>query len=138
MNKEKELKMMLFKLGETGAFESEFDYGKLNISSNTEIGFRPVHLLVSSIAGCSGGVFKRILEKKRIGFDTIHIEADVERNKKEVNRVTKIALHYIVYGKNLDLSQVQKSLDLAMKNCSMVETVKNSIDIVETVEVRES
>ena len=81
---------MKFELGQTGAFEVEFDYGKLNISSNTEIGYRPVHLLVSSIAGCSGGLLKKVLEKKRIAFDTIHIDAEVERESCDENR---FALH---------------------------------------------
>ena len=129
---------MKFELGQTGAFEVEFDYGKLNISSNTVIGYRPVHLLVSSIAGCSGGLLKKVLEKKRIAFDTIHIDADVERNEEEVNRVTKIALHYTVFGKNLNSAQVQKSLGVAAKNCSMIESVKGAIEVVETVEVKES
>src|SRR5690554_215982 len=128
---------MNFKMIESGAFEAEMEYGKINISGNSEIGFRPYQLLVSSIAGCSGGVLKKILEKKRIAFDTILIEADVERNEAEVNRVTRIDLHFIVYGKDLNLSQVQKSLDLAAKNCSMVESVKGSIEVVETIEVRE-
>ena len=128
---------MNFKLTETGAFEAGLDFGKINISGNSELGFRPFQLLVSSIAACSGGVLKSILEKKRMSFDTIEIEAEVERNEAEVNRVTKISLHFTVYGKDLNLSQVQKSLDLAAKNCSMVESVKGAIEVVETVEVRE-
>lgn len=128
---------MNFRLIETGAFEAELNYGKINISGNPEIGFRPYQLLVSSIAACSGGVLKSILVKKRIAFDDIHIEADVERNEAEANRVTKIVLHFIVYGKDLDLTKVQKSLDLATKHCSMVQSVKGAIEVVETIEVKE-
>ncbi|WP_373453646.1 OsmC family protein [Paucisalibacillus globulus] len=82
-------------------------------------------------------MLKKVLEKKRISFDSIEIESDIERNEEEANRVTKIALHYIVYGNNLNLSKVQKSLELAVKNCAMVQSVKEAIDIVETIEVRD-
>jgi putative redox protein len=127
---------MKFHVGENGEVQGDFEYGKLDISSNPEIGFRPVQLLISSLAGCSGGVLKKVLEKKRISFDSIEIESDIERNEEEANRVTKIALHYIVSGKNLDLYKVQKSLELAVKNCAMVQSVKDAIKIVETIEVR--
>lgn len=128
---------MNFKLNDSGAFEAEFEYGRLEISSNPEIGFRPVQLLVSSIVGCSGGLLRTVLEKKRIPFETIHIDADIERDEKRANKVTKIALHYTVIGKDLSIEQVEKSLKVAMKHCSMVESVKDSIEVVETVEVKE-
>jgi len=129
---------MKFNLGETGAFEAEFEYGKIDISSNAELGFRPVQLLVSSLAGCSGGLLKRVLEKKRIVFDAIEIEADIERNEKEANKVTKINLHFIVFGDNLSQKQVQKSLELAVKNCSMIQSINSAIEVIETIEVREN
>jgi putative redox protein len=129
---------MKFNLEDTGAFSAELDYGKLDISSNTEIGFRPIQLLVSSLAGCSGGLLKRVLHKKRIAFDAIEIEVDIERSEGEVNKVTKIMLHFIVIGKNLRLSQIQKSLDLAVKNCAMIQSVNSAIDVMETIEVREN
>src|SRR5690606_22271948 len=130
--------IMKFNLGETGAFEAEFEYGKIDISSNAELGFRPVQLLVSSLAGCSGGLLKRVLEKKRIVFDAIEIEADIERNEKEANKVTKINLHFIVFGDNLSQKQVQKSLELAVKNCSMIQSINSAIEVIETIEVREN
>lgn len=128
---------MKFNLGGTGTFEAEFEYGKIDISSNAAIGFRPVELLISSLAGCSGWLLKRILEKKRIPFDAINIEAEIDRNEKEANKVTKITLHYIVFGKYLSVSKAQSSLDLAVKNCAMIQSVKGAIEVVETIEVRE-
>ncbi|GGA71989.1 OsmC family protein [Ornithinibacillus halotolerans] len=128
---------MKFQVGESGVIQGEFEYGELIISSNSEIGFRPVQLLVSSLAGCSGGVLKKVLEKKRIKFDSIDIEVDIERNEAEANRVTKLSLHFIVNGNHLNITTVQKSLNIAVKNCAMVQSVKDAIEIVETIEIRE-
>ncbi|MDA3129858.1 OsmC family protein [Aliibacillus thermotolerans] len=85
---------MKFNFKDSGALEAEFEYGKLDISSNSELGFRPVQLLVSSLVGCSGGLLKKVMEKKRIAFDTIKMEVEIERNEEEANKVTKIVLHF--------------------------------------------
>lgn len=128
---------MKFKLSESGAFRGNFEFGELSVSGNSEIGFRPFQLLVSSIVGCSGSVFRTVLDKKRISYDTIEIEASVERDEQKANKVTKIELHFIIEGKNLNLDQLQKSLIVSLKNCAMVQSVIDAITIEETIEIRE-
>lgn len=127
---------MKFNLAETGAIQTEFEFGELRVSGNSDIGFKPVQLMVSSIAGCSGGVFKKILDKKRIEYKGIEINATIERNPDEANRITKIAYQYIVEGENLKLPQLEKSLEVAFKNCSMAQSVKDAIEITETVIIK--
>lgn len=128
---------MKYRWTDNGALVTELDFGTLTISGNSELGFRPFQLLVSSVAGCSGLVFKRILEKKRIAYERMEIEAEVEREKEGVSRIKKITLHFTVTGSHLDQEQVEKALAIATKNCSMVQSVKGAIDVVETVTVRE-
>lgn len=128
---------MKFTLADSGAFESQFEFGSLSISGNSDLGYRPFQLMTASIAGCSGGVFRKILEKKRISFTNIEITASVERNPEEANKITKMNLHFIVEGKNLNLQQLQKSLDVANKNCAMAQSIKGSFQLIETVEIRE-
>lgn len=129
---------MKFNLSETGAFETKFEFGELSISGNSDIGFKPVQLMVSSIAGCSGGVFKKILDKKRIAYKGIELTAEVERNPDEANRITKISYHYTVEGENLKQQQLEKSLEVAFRNCAMAQSVKGAIEIIETVSIKES
>lgn len=126
---------MEFTMHDNG-FESEFDFGKLTISGNDEYGFRPYALLVSSIAGCSGGVLKKVLEKMRIHFDDITISADVKRNPDVANRVEEIKLHFTIIGTDISESKVEKALELSTKNCSMVQSVKGSINVIETFEIK--
>ena len=57
---------MKYRLTETGAFQTELEYGTLTISGNSELGFRPFQLLVSSIAGCSGSVFRKFSKKRKL------------------------------------------------------------------------
>jgi putative redox protein len=125
---------MEFKMKEVG-FKTEFEYGELHIAGDEAYGFRPYQLLVSSIAVCSGGVLRKVLEKKRLHVEDMTIRADVTRNENEANRIEKIHLHFIIKGENLNQEKVAKSLEVARKNCPMVRSVEGSIEITETFEL---
>src|SRR5699024_1857927 len=128
---------MKYIMTETG-LETELPHGTLKMSGEPEHGFRPGQLLISSIAGCSGSVFRKILAKQRIELDHLEITVKEERNEAEANKITKIALHFEVKGENLNLDKLKKNLDLARKNCPMVRSVEDSIEIVETIEILEA
>ncbi|ANB55961.1 osmC-like family protein [Anoxybacillus sp. B7M1] len=125
---------MEFVMKEVG-FYTNLEYGDLHVAGDETYGFRPYQLLVSSIAVCSGGVLRKILEKKRLHIEDIKIRADVARNEKEANRVEAIHLHFMIKGSDLDERQVAKSLEIARKNCPMVQSVKGCIRITETFEL---
>jgi putative redox protein len=125
---------MEFVMKEVG-FYTNLEYGDLHVAGDEAYGFRPYQLLVSSIAVCSGGVLRKILEKKRLHIEDIKIRADVARNEKEANRVEAIHLHFMIKGSDLDERQVAKSLEIARKNCPMVQSVKGCIRITETFEL---
>jgi putative redox protein len=117
-------------------FYTETANGRLNIAGNEEHGFRPFQLLVSSLAVCSGGVMRKILEKKRIAYDDIHIKADVERNPDIADRVEKVHLHFTITGAKIEERQMEKVMTLTKKNCSMVQSVIGSIEVIETFELK--
>ncbi len=125
---------MNFKMKDNG-FTSDLDFGQLFISGQEEYGFRPYQLLLSSVAGCSGGVLRKVLTKMRIEFDDIEIEANAIRNPEEADRIEKISMHFIIKGSNINESKIEKALILTKKNCSMVQSVIGSIEIVETFEI---
>lgn len=125
-----------FTMKEVG-FKTELEYGELNVAGNSDYGFRPFQLMVSSVAVCSGGVLRQIFEKKRLEIEDIKIQASAERNEKRANRIEKIKIHFIIKGKDLTSEVVEKSMKLAFKNCSMAQSVKDSIEIEETFELVE-
>ncbi|KZM56665.1 MULTISPECIES: OsmC family protein [Aeribacillus] len=128
---------MEFQMKEIG-YKTTFEYGELHVAGDVTFGFRPFQLMVSAIAGCSGSVFRKILDKKRIVYDDITIQAEVERNEEKANRIEKIHLHFIISSssEDLDREQIQKCLELAHKNCPMVQSVEGSINITETFELK--
>lgn len=114
---------------------SELPAGELTISGDENEGFRPFQLMVSSLAGCSSLVYKRILAKQKIEWDEMTVEADVIRSEDEVNRIERVTLLFKVKGKDLKQEKLQKSLEIASKNCSMVQSVVPTIEVEEKVEV---
>ncbi|WP_284141552.1 MULTISPECIES: OsmC family protein [unclassified Virgibacillus] len=112
-------------------------YGELEISGDEDFGFRPFQLMVSSIVGCSASVFRKILEKQRTKIEDMIVSAEVERNPEEANRIERIALTFTIKGHQLDPDKLHKSLEVARKNCSMVRSVENSIQIDEKIEIIE-
>lgn len=126
---------MEFHMKENG-FSTTTTYGTLDISSEEAYGFRPYQLLVSSIAVCSGGVLRKIMEKRRQKVNDIHIKANVTRSGVGANEVQKIHLHFTVEAENVTEEQMEKNMRITRKNCSMIQSVKDSIDIIETFELR--
>lgn len=118
-----------------GGFYTELPYGRLDISGNEENGFRPFQLLVTSVAVCSGGVLRKVLEKQRMEVEDMTITADIKRNEEAANRIEKITIHFKIKGKKLEEKKVAKALELAQKNCSMLQSVIGAIDVTETFEL---
>jgi putative redox protein len=125
---------MEFKMKENG-FVTQFEYGELHISGDEEYGFRPYQLLVSSIAVCSGGVLQKILQKQRVIIDDLSVSADVTRNEEGAHEIQRIHLHFVLKGQKLVKEKIEKALVITRKNCSMVQSVKDSIDVTESFEI---
>ncbi|TDQ36399.1 OsmC family protein [Aureibacillus halotolerans] len=125
---------MNFQMTESG-FTTTFEHGNIHISGDETQGFRPYQLLVSSIAVCSGGVLRKVLEKRRMVVDDIQLSAEVQRNEEEANRVEAIHLHFRMKGVDLDEEKIRKSLDITFKNCSMAQSVKDSIRLTDSFEI---
>ena len=117
------------------SFSTELKYGELAIAHDEAYGFRPGPLMVSSIAVCSGLILRKILEKKRMNIEDLRIKADVTRSESVPKRTEKIHLHFIIKGKDLVEKKMQKAMLLVHKNCPMVQSVEECIEITETFEI---
>ncbi|WP_062197077.1 OsmC family protein [Massilibacterium senegalense] len=115
-------------------FVGEFSFGALPVSGQPTLGYSPFELMVSSISVCSGSVLKKILEKRRISVEDITVQANPVF-KEEENRIVSIHLHFMIEA-NVSETIAQKSVALAFKNCPMVRSVEEAIQITESFEVK--
>lgn len=117
-------------------FETNLEFGKLTISGDETKGFRPYQLLVSSLVGCSGGVLRKVLEKMRMPVEEMEIDVlEVIRNPEEASRLEKVHIHFKLKGSNLDATKMDRAMALTKKNCSMVRSVDQSMEVIETFEI---
>lgn len=125
---------MKFSMTENG-FSGNLPFGELSVSTNEEHGFRPYQLLVASLAVCSAGIIRKVLEKQRMPADDIQAEVkEIVRIDEEAGRVSKVHLHFLIKG-DIDESKMPRVMELTRKNCSMVRSVENSIEVIETYEI---
>ncbi len=117
-------------------FETNLEFGKLTISGDETKGFRPYQLMVSSLVGCSGGVLRKVLEKMRMPVEEMEIDVlEVVRNPEEASRLEKVHIHFKLKGSNLDATKMDRAMALTKKNCSMVRSVDQSMEVIETFEI---
>ncbi|BFM12954.1 OsmC family protein [Simiduia litorea] len=126
-------------LGESGSghavvMDGAPDHGGRNM------GVRPMEMMLLGLGGCASFDVIGILKKSRQAVSDCRVELDAERADGVPSPFTKIHLKFIVSGKGLKLSQVQKAVELsATKYCSasiMLESagvqLSHSVDIIET------
>ncbi|WP_404349474.1 OsmC family protein [Sutcliffiella horikoshii] len=103
---------------------------QLVISPIPGVGVRPYELLISSLIGCGGTLLKTILEKKRVSYVKLEMEADSIRNPSQANRIEKITISANIFSKDeLTLGQREKISSLVMKNCGMIQSVLPAIKV---------
>ena len=112
----------------------ELGFGSLSISPNDTIGYRPYELFVSSLIGCSGTLLVNILKKKRVEYKSIEMEVSSVRNPNLANRIEQLSITASVQS-DLSLSDqnAMKLADLVVKNCGMIQSVINSMEINFTI-----
>ncbi|PRO65432.1 OsmC family protein [Alkalicoccus urumqiensis] len=116
-------------------FTGETEFGEMVVSGDETKGFRPYQMMVGSIAVCSASVLRQVMEKQRLEVTGLTVKADVKRNPDEANRITHIALHYVIQGGELPETKVERAVKLASANCPMARTVEGAVEITETFEL---
>ena len=101
-------------------------------------GIRPKELILLSLAGCTGSDVISILSKKRTPLDDfeINIKADVADEHPQV--FTKIDLEYVFYGKNLNVKDIERAIELSQtKYCSVTAMLQKAIEMTHSYRIVE-
>jgi putative redox protein len=108
----------------------DLGFGSLPISPNDTIGYRPYELFVSSLIGCSGTLLGNILKKKRVEHKRIEMDVTSVRNPDHANRIEQLSITaYVQSDQPLSEENAMKIADLVVKNCGMIQSVIETIDL---------
>lgn len=83
------------------------------------MGIRPMEMVLLGVGGCASFDVVNILKKARQDVVSCHTELDAERAEGVPSPFTKIHMKFVVTGRNLKASQVERAVTLsAEKYCS--------------------
>ncbi len=101
-------------------------------------GFRPMELMLISLAGCTAMDVISILRKKRQHITGLQVTVDAKRAREHPKVFTHITMKYIVHGVNVEPVAVERSIELSVtKYCpanamlSQVVPIDTEYDIIE-------
>ena len=84
-----------------------------------DLGIRPMEMLLLGVGGCTAFDVVSILKKSRQIVVDCEVRIDSDRAEEIPKVFTRIHVHFIVSGKNLDPAKVEKAVSLsADKYCS--------------------
>lgn len=92
-------------------------------------GLRPMETFLSALASCSAVDVIHIMKKQRQNLERLEVEVHGERADAVPAVFTSIQLRFKGYG-NIDLSKLQKAVDLSMeKYCSVSKMLQPAVSI---------
>ena len=88
-------------------------------AGGSNMGIRPMEMLLIGMAGCTTVDIASTLKKMRENIDDCVAEVSAERATEHPKVFTNIHIHFIVKGQNLNSKKVEKAIALsAEKYCS--------------------
>lgn len=104
-----------------------------------DLGARPMELVLMGTGACSAVDVVLILRKARQPITDCVVELEAERAPEDPKVFTKIHLHYVVTGKGLAQSQVERAIKLSKeKYCSATIMLAATAQVTFDYEVREA
>ena len=111
-------------------FESKQDHNSIRLDGNKKTGVGPKSLLLSGLAGCSGIDVVDILEKMRVNFSSLEIEAEATLTEEHPKIFKVIQLTYKMKTNKSNEEKVIKAIDLSLeKYCGVSAMLKKNSPI---------
>lgn len=124
-------------LGESGSGHTVVMDGPPD-QGGRNLGVRPMEMILLGVGGCSSFDVVSILQKGRNDIVDCRVELTAERVDSIPSVFSKIHLHFVVTGRNLKDSAVERAVKLsAEKYCSASIMLGKVVDITHDYEVVE-
>jgi len=122
----------------SGTADSGFtiDLGASPAVGGLDNGFRPMELMLISLATCTAMDVISILRKKRQNVSHFEVQVQAERATDHPKVFTDILLTYVVCGVNVDSGAVERSIELSLtKYCPAHAMLSQAVTIRHQYEI---
>ena len=124
-------------VGESGSGHSVVMDGAPDVGGRN-MGVRPMEMVLLGMGGCTAFDLVLILQRQRQEVVDCQVELEAERAAEVPKVFTKIHVHYIVSGKNLDEKKVARAVSMtAEKYCSVSIMLSATVEITHDFEIIE-
>ncbi len=111
------------------------DGNTINVSADNSAP-RPMQVLLMSIAGCSSMDVAHVMRKMKQNVHNLEVQVDGTRRDEIPKIFTKIHMHYILTGEDIDPKKVQRAIDLSVgKYCSVSKMLEKTAEITTSFEI---
>jgi putative redox protein len=113
-------------------------FGTAHGEDGRKPGPSPMELVLIGTGGCSAWDVVHILQKGREAIDDCVVEMDAERAGEDPKVFTRIHMHFVLTGRNLDPRKVERAIDLSVqKYCSASAMLARTATLTHDHEVRD-
>ena len=110
--------------GHTITMDGPPEHGGRNIAA------RPMEMVLVGLGGCSAFDVVEILEKSRQKIKDCQIQIDAERADDIPAVFTKIHMHFVLAGDELNEKHVKRAVELSVdKYCSVVKMLRPDVEV---------
>jgi len=103
-----------------------------------DLGIRPMEMLLLGVGGCTAFDVVSILKKSRQAIVDCEVKVDSDRAEEVPKVFTRIHIHFIVSGNNLDPAKVENAVRLsADKFCSASKMLEKAAKFTHDFEIVE-
>lgn len=111
-------------------FESKLGHNTIQLDGSKANGFGPKALLLSGLAACSGIDVVDILEKMRVSFSDLVIDAEAEQVDEHPKVFKDILVTYRINTDTSNEDKVRKAIDLSLeKYCGVAAMLRKNAAI---------
>ena len=122
-------------VGESGSGHSVVMDGAPE-AGGRNLGVRPMEMVLLGLGGCTSFDVISILRKSRQDISDCEVQIEAERADSVPKVFTKIHLHFIVSGRELDAVKVDRAISLsADKYCSASRMLEETAEITHDFEI---
>jgi putative redox protein len=101
-------------------------------------GFLPLELLAVGLAGCTAMDVISILQKMQLQVSAFEVNVKTDRASEHPKVFTNIAIEYIVTGKNIDHTLVEKAVNLSeTRYCAAEAMLRKAVPIQSVIKIVE-
>jgi putative redox protein len=103
-----------------------------------DLGPRPMELVLMGTGACSAVDVVLILQRSRQPIVDCYVELEAERAAEDPKVFTRIRMHYVVTGKGLSPSHVERAVRLSReKYCSATAMLSKTAEVITDFEIRD-